>query len=50
MFLEILIGFIQGSENAAALSVANLAENPLDLADFALIWRKIFAFGGQRIF
>ena len=30
-------------------SVANLAENPLDFADFASIWRKIFAFGGQRI-
>ena len=37
-------------ENAGALSVANLVENPLDLADFASIWRKIFAFGGQRIF
>ena len=31
------------------ISVATLAENPLDLVDFASIWRKIFAFGGQRI-
>ena len=31
------------------ISVANLAENPLDLADFASVWQKIFAFGGQRI-
>ena len=33
-----------------SFSVTNLAENPLDLADFASVWRKIFAFEGQRIF
>ena len=31
------------------ISIANAAENPLDLADFASIWRKIFAFSGLRI-